>query len=689
MPIETSYASPTEVQAEARSRHAVSETPASPRHATALAVLFALWAAIFFASLFAPPLLDDADATHANAARHILTSGDWVTLYVNGIRYLEKAPLPYWLVAASFRIFGFNAFAAHLPQAVAVLLLALLGYHWASKAFNARTGFYTGVMVLTSAGVFLFTRVFIPEVWLSLFLAIALYAFLQSLTPTATPGGPSIAPFAVGGFYPYLMWTSLALAVLTKGLVALVFFGGTAVLYLALTGEYRHWRRLRPFTGAILFLAIAAPWHILAGLRNTDGNLNGHPHGFFWFYFINEHFLRFLGKRYPVDYNKLPGYLFWSLHLVWLFPWALFAPLSVAVGWPMWRQRRNAYQHAVKMGKLRDPKWSPYGWLGLPRYAGTSFARKIAFSFNTFSSRTTLLLTLYSALVLLFFSFSTNQEYYTFPAYLPLLMLLAAALTRAESTYSEEKSSRRWITFAHAALTVIGIAAATALFVGLWTSRHLPFVPDIGDLLAHRGVGDYTLSMSHLFDLTGPSFAALRLPAILAAVAFAFGPAIAWALRAQRRHLAATGAIALTSATFLIAAHIALVRFGPMLSSETLAAKITSLRDAHAIAPNTEVMLYGDQSYGSSIPFYLGQQVALVEGRSSSMIFGSSFPDAPKIFLTNADLIAGWGTGPRKLLFVPLEHRDDLDRVVPTSRQFLLAETSGKALITDRPLETQ
>jgi 4-amino-4-deoxy-L-arabinose transferase-like glycosyltransferase len=689
MPTETSYASPTEVQAEARSRHAVSETPASPRRATALAVLFALWAAIFFASLFAPPLLDDADATHANAARHILTSGDWVTLYVNGIRYLEKAPLPYWLVAASFRIFGFSAFAAHLPQAVAVLLLALLGYHWASRAYNPRTGLYTGIMVLTAAGVFLFTRVFIPEVWLSLFLATALYAFLQSMPPASTPGGPSLAPFAVGEFYPYLMWTSLALAVLTKGLVAPVFFFGTAILYLALTGEYRHWRRLRPFTGAILFLAIAAPWHILAGLRNTDGNLNGHPHGFFWFYFVNEHFLRFLGKRYPVDYNKLPGYLFWSLHLVWLFPWALFAPLSVAVGWPMWRQRRNAYQHAVKMGKLRDPKWSPYGWLGLPRYAGKSFARKIAFSFNNFSSRTTLLLTLYSALVLLFFSFSTNQEYYTFPAYLPLLTLLAAALTRAESTYSEERSSRRWITFAHAALTVIGIAAASALFLGLWTSRHLPFVPDIGDLLAHRGVGDYTLSMSHLFDLTGPSFAALRLPAILAAVAFAFGPAIAWALRAQRRHLAATGAIALTSATFLIAAHIALVRFGPMLSSETLAAKIISLRDAHAIAPNTEVMLYGDQSYGSSIPFYLGQQVSLVEGRSSSMIFGSSFPDAPKIFLTDADLIAGWGTGPRKLLFVPLEHRDDLDRVLPTSRQFLLAETSGKALITDRPLETQ
>ena len=630
----------------------------------------ALWAAIFFASLFAPPLLDDADATHSNAARHILTSGDWVTLYANGIRYLEKAPLPYWLVACSFKVFGFNTFAAHLPQALAVLLLALLGYRWGSKAFGNRTGLYTGIAVLTSAGVFLFTRVFIPEVWLSLFLVTALHTFLRSLAvledPLITPGpvkgnrrGISLSPplqaaQASRVLEPYLMWTSLALAVLTKGLVALVFFIGTASVYLVLTGDYREWRRLKPFSGMLLFLAVAAPWHILAGLRNTAGNLNGHPHGFFWFYFVNEHFLRFLGKRYPVDYNKLPGYLFWSLHLVWLFPWALFTPL-------LFTGLRGRISSVL--ASLRKSTGS--------------------------HDRTVLLLVLYSSLVLLFFSFSTNQEYYTFPAYLPLLMLIAAALTRAESLYAMNKSSRRWITFAHAAFATTGIAAAIALFLGLWSSRRLPFVPDIGELLAHRGIGDYTLSMSHLFDLTGPSFAALRLPALLAAIAFALGPATAWFLRAQRRHLAATSTIALTSAMFLVAAHIALVRFGPMLSSQNLAAKITDLRNQRSIAPDTQIMLYGDQSYGSSIPFYLGEQVFLVEGRSSSMIFGSSFPDAPHIFLTNADLLAGWGSGHRKLLFVPLEKRDDLDRILPPTRQVILAETSGKALITDRPLDVR
>src|SRR5277367_2272824 len=97
------------------------------QHRTALLALVSLWLLLFVAALFSPPVLDDADATHASAARHIALSGDWVTLHVNGIRYLEKAPLPYWLVALCFKIFGFNTFATHLPQALGVLLLALLG----------------------------------------------------------------------------------------------------------------------------------------------------------------------------------------------------------------------------------------------------------------------------------------------------------------------------------------------------------------------------------------------------------------------------------------------------------------------------------------------------------------------------------------------------------------------------------
>ncbi len=637
-------------------------------------LLLTIWAIVFFCSLFAPSLLDDADATHANAARHMALSGDWVTLKVNGVRYLEKAPLPYWLVAISFRIFGYNTFATHLPQAVAVLVLALLGYRWGLSAFGQRTAIYAGLSVLTSTGVFLFTRVFIPEVLLSLFLSVALYCLLRSI-----PGDPDLPPLpgtqaadpdAPTFFrrhrylHPYLMWTAVALAVLTKGLVALVFFLGAATLFFAVTGEWRAWRALRPFTGIPLLLAIAAPWHILAGLRNT-GAANGH--GFFWFYFVNEHVLRFLGKRQPVDYNKLPWYLYWSLHLVWLFPWSLLVPLPILAGMRFWRSRGT-----------------PRTTASLPGERGRRNSPKM----RDLASRTTLLLAIYAALVLVFFSLSTNQEYYTFPAYLPLLLLTSAALVRAEQHFATDHTARLWVTVAHATLTVAGAVVALALASGLWQSRHLPFVTDIGDLLAHRSVGDYTLSMSHFFDLTGPSFAALRLPASLAMLVFAIGPAIAWLLRQQRRHFASTVAVALTSVGFLFAAHIALVRFGPMLSSQSLAARIQTLEQSRAVSPGDQVLLYGDQAYGSSIPFYLGRIVPLVNGQSSSMLFGSTFPDVPPVFLTSADLLRIWGRGERKILFVPLEKRTEVEHLLAGRTSVSLDEVSGKLLLTDRPLRS-
>ncbi|WP_263379172.1 ArnT family glycosyltransferase [Granulicella paludicola] len=636
-----------------------------------LCILLTLWLAIFTSALAGPTLLDDADATHAQAAQAMLSTGDWVTLHVDGIRYLEKPPLPYWIAAVSLRLFSAHpAFAIHLPLALTILGLALLGYAWSRRAFNETAALLTAIFLLTSAGTFLFTRVFIPDALLSLLLAFALYLFQRILDDTQTTklsSRPKSAQFADAversasqTATALAMWATLALATLTKGLIAPVFFLATVALYLAITKQLSRWRELRPFTGTLLFLAIAAPWHILAGLRNT-GSLGGFGfapgHGFFWFYFVNEHLLRFLGQRLPRDYNKLPFALYWSLHLVWLFPWSLFAPAAIFTAW----RRRT---------ELLAP------------------AR---------ASRTILLLGIFSALVLCFFSLSTNQEYYTFPVYLPLLMLLAAALSPrttnlgapcpAAGTWAESpQTSTSATTFAFAAYTVLGLLITTALTVGLWSSRALPYNPDIGSALAHRGVGDYTLSMSHFFDLTDTSFAALRLPAILAALAFLVGPSLAWLLHTRRKELAAMLTIAATSAVFFVAAHLALLRFAPMLSSASFAQTIESLEATHRIAPGSQILLFGDQAYGSSIPFYLHRHVSLVDGRTTSMLFGSTFPDAPSLFLTHQQLLAAWGTGPRKILFVPLELRDQVDHLLG-SRKILITEASGKALFTDRPLD--
>ena len=618
-----------------------------------MAVIAGLWLIVFFASLSTPALLDDADATHAQAAEAMLTTGDWVTLHVNGVRYLEKAPLPYWIAAWSLRIFDTQspndgnhaAFAIHLPLALTVLALALLGHKWSREAFGQRTALYTTVFVLSACGTFLFTRIFIPDALLSLWLALTLYCFLRALEP------------AVDRWWSFAMWASLALAVLTKGLVAVLFFVATAGLFLLLTGEFSQLRKLRPITGTLLFLGIAAPWHILAGLQNTRG---AGGHGFFWFYFINEHVLRFLGRRIPQDFNKLPATLYWLLHLIWLFPWSFFAPAAVLFAW---RKRREIRLKATTS-------------IAVPRLLGLA---------SSFTGRTILLLAIFSGFVLIFFSLSTNQEYYTFPVYLPLLMLIAAAVVALERSAASSNTYHRAMNVTYGALSIAGLVVAATLCYGLWTSRHQPFVADIGAVLAHRGVGNYTLSMSHIFDLTGPSFAALRLPAALAAMALSVGPVAAWILNTRRRPFAAIMSLAATSAVFLIASHIALVRFAPMLSSRDFASDIQSLERNGQVPADTQIMIFGDQAFGSSIPFYLGQRAELVDGRSTSMLFGSTFPDAPPIFVTHDQLLASWGNGSRKILFVPFEQRETVDRLLGP-RQILLAETSGKALITDRPI---
>jgi 4-amino-4-deoxy-L-arabinose transferase-like glycosyltransferase len=642
-----------------------SDTPslyASPLKSWTLLLLVFL--AVHCAALFSPSLLDDADATHAIAAQHMAISGDWATLYVDGIRYLEKPPLPYWLAAIDYHLFGYNVFATHLPITLGVLGCAILAWLWGRRAYGHRAAFYAALAVLTSVGVFLWTRFFIPESLLTFFIALALYGFLTGLEDRK--------PARM-----YLAYASLAVAVLAKGLIAPVFFLAAAAPYLLITGEWRRWRQMRLLTGLLLFLAIAAPWHIVAALRNPDhgnpvGNVPspGHVHGFLYFYFINEHVLRFLGKRYPHDYNKQSAIAYWLGQLVWLFPWSLFLPAALMRAW---RNRRifasDLRYDATNTIQFLDPRMSAH--------AASSLASRLRFR-----ARSGLLLSLYAAFILIFFAISTNQEYYTWPAWFAILLLTAGSLASIEEAPEGNSrwlnASTQWLTTAHALFAGVGVLAAAALGYGLWASRNLPYVADIGTLLAHRGVGDYSLATSHLFDLTGPSFAALREPAAIAAVALLFGPAAAWWLRRRGAAFESTVTVAFTSALFLIAAHIAFVRFEPMLSSRAMADTIN--RQA---LPQDELIIYGDQANGSSIEFYTRRPALLVNGRSTSMLWGSDYPDAPHIFLDDAQLKAAWGSGSRKFLFVPGADRLHVEQMLG-ARLYPLQELSDKMLYTDR-----
>ena len=594
------------------------EVPKTSNYRWAAFAAFLLFGIVYLGSLTSPALLDDADASHSEAAREMFARGDYVTLHINGVRYLEKAPLIYWLVAFGFRVFGVGELAVRLPSALAMFLLMLLAYRWSRRAFSERVGIYAALFIASTVGFYLFSRILIPEALLSLLIAAALWFFLTALEPDA------------GAWRWYAGYCSVALAVLAKGLIGMIFVAAIMFAFVLFTGDWRRWREFRLFSGTLLFLLIAAPWHLLAGYRNK---------GFFWFYFVNEHFLRFLGRRYPTDYSKLPAYLYWTLHLAWLFPWSMYFPLVLKDSWQ----------------KLRSQ---------------VAVAR--------FDARSRLLFWLWSGIILVFFAFSTNQEYYTFPAYFPLIVLLAVAVSSSEVDEAGSKRSA-WLIGATALVAIASVISGCLLVAGLWSSRHLPFVPDIGTVLAKHDLANDTLSMSHMLDLSGESFAALRLPAILAAIAFLLGPLTSLILRWKRRSWAATWTMAVTMTVFLFAAHIALQRFEPYLSSKPLAQKI-----APELHPNDRVMIYGDQSFGSSLLFYLERPIELVNGKSSSMWFGSTFPDVPKIYLSDADLLHEWGSTTRIFLFVTTYQKAQVDSLIQGPK-YVVAESSGKTIYSNQP----
>jgi 4-amino-4-deoxy-L-arabinose transferase-like glycosyltransferase len=593
-------------------------------------VLIAVWAIIYAASCrYPPPLLDDADSVHAEAAREIVERGDWITLHANRIRYLEKAPLMYWSIALSYKLFGVGEFTSRLPIAVATLGLMLATLLLGSFAFGEKAGFYSALCLGTCAGIFLFTRVLWPDVMLTLFITMAFYCFLRAIEE---PGGSRFA---------YGIYFFGALGVLTKGLIGAAFPAIIIVAFLLISGEIRKLAKLRLFTGSLLFFAVAAPWHLAAGISNPGGLMVGTPHpsqgrGFFWFYFMNEHLLRYVGKRYPADYDTVPLPLFIGLHLVWLFPWSFFLPLAIKE--IPWRLKSQDRPH-----------------------------------------RTVLLATTWAVLVILFFSFSTTQEYYTMPAYPAFALLIGAALAKAEASWQEVKS-RAWIKSVQLALAVLGSLVFAAGAIALWSTRNTSVDGDISSTLT-RNPEAYALSLGHVLDLTPASLAELRVPVLGTAATFLLGTVAAWFYRRRGKHLASNLSLALMMAVFFFFAHMSLGAFGPYLSSRSLAQAIDrEYEEGDAIVIN------GEYEGGSSINFYTRKMVYILNGRSANLEYGSYFEDAPRIFLDNDQLATMWKMPGRVFLFTDASAAAELSRVVGEP-SYTLAEIGGKLILTNQQSE--
>jgi 4-amino-4-deoxy-L-arabinose transferase-like glycosyltransferase len=563
-----------------------------------------------------PPLLDDADASHAMVSHEMLQGHDWVILYMNGIRYLMKAPLHYWAVAISYAGLGQNEFSTRLPVALAMIAMTLLVNEFARRFFGGRAGLYSALAICSSAGFFLFTRIMIPEGIYALEFTAIFYLFLRGWTHSMDPRIAYWGAAAITG-----------LAMLTRGLIGVIFPVAILTLFVLATRGWKRWRELRLFSSVAIFVAIAAPWHILASLR---------AHTFFWSYFINEHLKRAIGTRYPPDYEAVPLWLWLGAHLVWLFPWSIF------------------------VGGVLSCIPKPRDWKALSS-----------------EGQARLLLVLWAGFILLFFSmtFGSRMEYYSFGAWPAIAMLLGVALARAEAR------GAAWLTRMQSALALLGAAIAAVLIAMLWISVGVHTSGDISSLLKEHENDFYRVSMAHILDLTPQAFALLRVPSAMAAAAFLVGLSAAWLFRRGRRPLASAITLAATMATFFFAANIALGVFGPYLSSRPLLTKVE-----RRIGADDTLALYGEFDAMSGVAYYTNRQLLLWNGRYNNLAPGSYYSDAPHIFLTDPEFLALWRGPKRVFLFVPVEHRAAASQRLPANGTYLLAESGGKAVyVNQRP----
>jgi 4-amino-4-deoxy-L-arabinose transferase-like glycosyltransferase len=567
----------------------------------------------------ASPALDDedVDAAHAMVSQEMLARHDFVVMYMDGVRYLIRPPMHFWLVAASYKLLGETEFATRLPLGLAVVGIVLLTFEFGRRFFGDRAGFYGALAIATSVGMFIYTRNMIPEAIYTLAFEGIFYLFLRSWTGSLDT--------RVG------YWGAAALcaiAVLTRALIGLLFPALAIVAFITMVGGWHRWRELRLFSSSAIFLALAAPWHILAALRTP---------GFFWAFFINEHINRALGTRLPHDYGAVPLWAWWSAHLVWLFPWSFFFPLAI-----------------------RELPFSPSTWRQ-----------------NTDPSmQARIMLMAWAGVILGFFTLESGSrlEYYSFSAWPAMAMLLGLGIAHAEET------DGAWLRPVQRVLAGLSVLLAAVAGYFLWASMRIQAAADVSSHLTMRSPENYLTGMVHLLDLTPESVADLRFAIILSSMSVLIAFVAAWALRERGIRWLPNVALALGMVGFILAAHNAHDVLNPTLSSRSLALEIKK-----TLRPDDQIALYGDIRVAPGIAFYSHRDVLLYNATGSNLEFGSHYPDAPKRFFGDNDFLQLWKDRGRVFLVVPAEHEQEVKTRLSGNSMWVFAETGGKTVFVNQP----
>ena len=364
-------------------------------------------------------LANPDEGRYAEIPREMLASGDWVTPHLNGVNYFEKPPLMYWAVAACQKIFGHGEWAARTTPALFSLAGILLTYAAARQIYGRRAGLAAATVLGTSLLYFGLSRILILDMGVTVLMSATLFCFILGVR--AEPGLRRRLLF-------HGLYASAALATLTKGLIGFMLTGAVMFLWLLV---FNQWKRLRPLhlpTGILIFLCIAAPWHMLAAQHNET-----------WVrrYFVYEHWLRFTS---PVASRPGAWWYFIPIVIGGLFPWIGFL-------WPALRE------------KLRG------GWAARAQNADAWF-------FVT-----------WAVFIFLFFSKSHSKLIpYILPVFPPLAVIIGAWLSNALDVTAKLRNGLRVFT---SACALLGLAVLAIIFdLG---QKHV--IRDPSQALALRPVG--------------------------------------------------------------------------------------------------------------------------------------------------------------------------------------------------------
>lgn len=295
-------------------------TPTPTLSRRALLALFLAFSLLWFGTLEYRKLIKPDEGRYAEIAREMAVTGDFVTPRLNGIKYFEKPPLQYWMTAAAFKAFGENEWTARIWPGVTGFLSILLAFFTSRRLFDERTALFAAATLGGGLFTILIGHLNTLDMGLSFFLQLSLSGML-----IANHHGTEDRHRRK---WMLMVWAALALAMLTKGLVALVLCGATLLAYSLLARDFSPWKRLELARGIPLFLAIAAPWFVAVSLANPE---------FFHFFFIHEHFERFLTTEHR---RYQPPWYFLSILLVGTLPWTLMTLQGWLGAWLRERQGR-------------------------------------------------------------------------------------------------------------------------------------------------------------------------------------------------------------------------------------------------------------------------------------------------------------------------------------------------------------